>query len=60
MGVGCRAVVLFSGLLQRVHVDHGHVEVAQLMQEPMVDLSGYGVSFCYREIWRDRNVNLGT
>src|SRR5829696_7695953 len=37
------AVVLLPGFLDRIHVDHGHVEIAQLVQEPMINLSGYGM-----------------
>jgi hypothetical protein len=39
-------------------MDNGRVEVAQLVQEPMVDFPGYRVPFGYREIRGDRNIDL--
>ena len=58
MAVRGNAVVFLSCFLEGIHVDHSHVEVAQLMQELMVDLSGYRVPLRHREFRRDRNVDL--
>ena len=41
------AVVLLPGFLDGIHVDHGHVKIAQLVQEPVIDLPGYPVPFGY-------------
>jgi hypothetical protein len=42
--VGSDAVMLLASFLHRIHMHHGHIQVAQLVQEAMVDLAGYGVS----------------
>ena len=48
MAVADEAVVLFADLLRRIDVYHSHVEVAQLMHEAVVDLSGDGVALLDR------------
>ena len=45
------AVVLLPGFLERIHVDHGHVKIAQLVQQPVVDLSGYRMACLNRSLW---------
>jgi len=41
------AVVLLPGFLNGIHVDHGQVEIAQLVQESVINLSGYRMPFGY-------------
>src|SRR5215213_11663637 len=41
------AVVLLPGFLDRIHVHHGHGEIAQLVQQPVIDLPGYRMPFGY-------------
>ena len=39
------AVILLSGFLEGIHMDHSHIEIAQLVQQPVIDLSCYRVPF---------------
>ena len=47
MRMDADAVVFLSSFLDRIHVDQGQVEIAQLVQEPMINLSGYRMPFGY-------------
>ena len=60
MPMGSDAVVLLPSFLAGIHVDYNHVEVAQLMQELVVDLPGYRVPLRHRELRRHGNVDLST
>ena len=40
MPMGSNAVVLLPCLLEGIHVHHSHLEVAKLVEEPVVDLPG--------------------
>ena len=60
VAVGGDAVVLLARFLHGVYVDHGFVEVDELVQEMVVDLPGYRVPLRYGQLRRDRYVDLGT
>src|SRR5215207_7919355 len=59
VAVDTNAMVLLAGLLHRVHVHHGNVQVAQLVHEAVVDLSGYGMCLAYRQSWVHSDVDFG-
>ena len=48
MAVRGDAVVFLARLLHWIHVDYSRVEVAQVVEELVVDPARYGVSFHYR------------
>src|SRR5918997_1036560 len=52
------AIVLLTGLLERVHVDDGPAKVTQAVPQPVVDLAGYGVALGYGEVRGHRHVHL--
>ena len=58
MAVLVNAVVFLARLLRGIDVHHGHVQVAQIVQEAVVDLAGYGVAFGHRQVGIDRHVHL--
>lgn len=58
--VASDTVVFFTRLPQWVHVDHGRVEVAQLVKEAVVDLPGNTMSLDHREGGVHSDINLGT
>jgi hypothetical protein len=58
VAVGRDAVMFLARLLRRVHVDDGRVEVAQVVEKLVVDLSGDGVPLLDRPAWVYRDVDL--
>src|SRR5215203_823782 len=59
VAVGINAVMLLACLLYRIDVYHGPAQVAQVVQQTVVDLAGYGVPFCHRQLRVHRHVHLG-
>ena len=45
MAMGSEAMILLPSFLEGIHMDHSHVEIAQLVQQLVIDLSGYAVPF---------------
>src|SRR5215212_3107220 len=52
------AVVLLPNFLNRIYVNDGHVEVTQLVEELVIDLSCYRVPLSHRQLRGDRHVEL--
>jgi hypothetical protein len=59
VAVGGDAVVFLAGLLYRVDVHDRPVEVGEVVQQSVVHLARYGVSFGYRQTRVHRHVLLG-
>jgi hypothetical protein len=58
VGVGGYPVMLLASFLERFHVYDGRVEVAQVVEELVVDLAGYGVRLLNRQLRVYRHVDL--
>src|SRR5829696_6140194 len=60
VAVGGDPMVLLARLLRRVDVHHGRLQVAQLVQQAVVDLAGYLVTLCHGRLGVHCDVHLGS
>jgi hypothetical protein len=58
VAVGINAVMFLARLLYRIDVYHGPAQVAQVVQQTVVHLAGYGVPFRHRQGGIYRHVHL--
>src|SRR5918995_316365 len=53
-----RLALLLTEFLHGVHMHHGHIQVTKLVQEAVVDLAGYRMTFGHRQLGIHHHVDL--